>query len=194
MRSSSAPLRARSRCSPRSAGLVIAALGALTLVLRRLAERWAWTPSAASSLPPPPPRASAPFYSREPGPSPPSHSSDVAFLHDAPPAGESLDAFAPARELPLLAVFVRAGTSFLTRFAESIDFPVRELLVVQDGADDASVTLAVERFAARLAGPAPRKIRRVRHVVNARRTGCAEGGWSSERAGGQARGVAERPY
>ena len=69
-----------------------------------------------------------------------------------------------------------AGTAFLARFAESVDFPVRELLVVQDGAGDARVTLGVERLAARLAGSAAqgRFIRRVRHVVNARHTGCAE--------------------
>ena len=156
------------RCSPRLAGLGVALLCALAVLARRLGA------AARAAAAPPPGRVAAPHDAREPGAVPPSRSCDVAFVHDAPPAGESLEAFAPARELPLLAVFVRAGTAFLARFAESIDFPVRELLVVQDGAGDARVTRGVEALAARLAGPG-RKIARVRHVVNARHTGCAEG-------------------
>jgi hypothetical protein len=156
------------RCSPRLAGLGVALLCALAVLARRLGA------AAHAAAAPPPARFAAPNYAREPGAVPPSRSCDVAFVHDAPPAGESLEAFAPERELPLLAVFVRAGTAFLARFAESVDFPVRELLVVQDGASDARVTRGVEALAARLAGPG-RKIARVRHVVNARHTGCAEG-------------------
>ena len=98
---------------------------------------------------------------------PPPHSSDLSFIRDVLPEA------APEHKIPLLAVFVRAGTKFLARCITSIDFPVQELLIIQDGLDDADVAPTIAALAAQYVGPT-RFINKLRHIVNLEHSGCAQ--------------------
>ena len=83
----------------------------------------------------------------------------------------------PDDHIPLLAVLVRAGTFYLTRFIESVDCPVDTLLVVQDGQDDTRVFPMLVDLAHNLTGPG-RFIKRIRYVTEPGNGGCAEG-WNT---------------
>jgi hypothetical protein len=101
-----------------------------------------------------------------------SHSSDVTFLRDTVPMP-----LPPAAMIPLLTVFVRAGTRFLERCVRSINFPVRVLLIVQDSEDDKTVAPLVARLRDELTG-AGRMVESIRHVINPVHTGCS-GAWNT---------------
>jgi hypothetical protein len=74
-------------------------------------------------------------------------------------------------------VFVRVGTRFLQRYVESIDFPVRELLIIQDGNDDETIAPFIALLAQMHTG-STRPIRRIRHVLNFEHSGVSQG-WNT---------------
>lgn len=96
------------------------------------------------------------------------HSSDVSFIRDTFPAP------LPASDtIPVLAIFVRAGTKFLERCVRSIDYPVRALVIIQDTEDDSEVATLVSRLNDELAGK-DRTIMSIRRIVNYPHSGCAQ--------------------
>lgn len=97
----------------------------------------------------------------------PIHSSDLSFILNTFPQ------VATKHEIPLLAVFVRAGTKYLEQCINSIDYPVHTLVIVQDSLDDPSIAPSVKTLAAQLVGPG-RLIANLRHVVNLEHSGCAQ--------------------
>jgi hypothetical protein len=103
----------------------------------------------------------------------PIHSDDVDFIRNSPPSSS----YPPLDEIPLLSVFVRVGTRFLQRYVESIDFPVRELLIIQDGNDDETIAPFIASLAQTHTG-STRPVRRIRHVLNFEHSGVSQG-WNT---------------
>lgn len=100
---------------------------------------------------------------------PATHSDDLSALRSCPGAGQAL---ADASEaIPRLFVFVRAGTAFLRRFILGIDHPVRELIVIQDGADDREIWVLIVNMTRASAQPL---VGHISLIVNPEHTGCAE--------------------
>ena len=130
-------------------------------------RRYSSPPLRIKDLPSPPP----PIL-QEVAPSP-IHSDDVEFVRKSPPSSSS----PPLNEIPLLSVFVRVGTRFLQRYVESIYFPVRELLIIQDGNDDETIAPFIALLAHMHTG-STRPIRRIRHVLNFEHSGVSQG-WNT---------------
>jgi hypothetical protein len=93
------------------------------------------------------------------------HSDDVSFIQYSTPVNLT--------EGVVLSVFVRVGTKFLRRFIESIDAPVKVLLLVQDGEDDEKIAPLVKELVSTRTGP-NHFIRKLRHVLNLEHSGCAQ--------------------
>lgn len=129
------------------------------------------TPRPTSTIPIPflPP----PHYSLEYPNLPGKHTSDLGFLQNV----TKLRRFSNT-SIPALAIFVRVGTMFLERSIKSVDFPVDELLVVQDGEEESTAVVGLlTKLASNITGPG-HFIRTIRHVINRENTGCAQG-WNT---------------
>lgn len=97
-----------------------------------------------------------------------SHSSDISFILDVIPAP-----IPSINVIPLLAVFVRAGSFYLQRCVQSIDYPVQILLIIQDSDDDKTLSDTIQELAMTYAGP-DKFIRSILHLVNIPHSGCSQ--------------------
>ena len=77
-----------------------------------------------------------------------------------------------SNQLPLLSIFVRYGGKYIRRIVKSIDFPLGELLIIQDG-EDKRVLQAIDEAVAELQYSSLTLISKVRHVINTQHTGCS---------------------
>ena len=102
----------------------------------------------------------------------PLHTDDIEFVRSSSPISQL-----SINEIPLLSVFVRAGTRFLQRYIESIDFPVHELLIVQDGNDDETIAPFIASLAQTHTG-STHSVRKIRHVLNFEHSGVSQG-WNT---------------
>lgn len=75
--------------------------------------------------------------------------------------------------IPVLAVFFRTGWSFLDRYINSIDFPVEQLVIIQDGNEE-DITAHLDKYGHRRSSP----FLSIRHIVNVHHTGCS-GAWNT---------------
>ena len=80
--------------------------------------------------------------------------------------------------MPLLATFSRRGGAYLQRLVRKIDFPLKELAILQDG-DDPAVVRAIDDVIAELSAlpAATCMIRCIRHVIHPGHVGVA-GMWN----------------
>ena len=75
--------------------------------------------------------------------------------------------------IPVLAVFFRTGWSFLERYINSIDFPVEQLVIIQDGEEE-DISAHLDEYR-RGRGAS---FLSIRHIVNVHHTGCS-GAWNT---------------
>ena len=110
------------------------------------------------------------LYRRGPFP----HSSSTSFIANAEVLATDDSV------IPVLAIFVRVGTGFLRRCLWSIDFPIVDLAIIQDGEDETDNVkkLLNEFILSRKQNRSASRVEKVRHVVNVNHTGCSQG-WNT---------------
>ena len=98
------------------------------------------------------------------------HSSNTSFI------SSTLVVTPDESIMPVLAIFVRVGNAFLRRCLWSIDYPVRELAIIQDGEDETEGVkrLLQEFISERKSNTSLSRVEKVRHIINLNHTGCAQ--------------------
>jgi len=110
------------------------------------------------------------MFRKEPLP----HSSSTTFI------ANTAVVIPNSTEIPVLAIFVRVGTGFLRRCLWSIDYTIGDLAIIQDGEEETENVkkLLNEFIAERKQNKSASRVEKIKHIVNANHTGCAQG-WNT---------------